>query len=502
MSISTIQQKEEIDASTTYTDALVIANAESSAINIEDDLNYIRTGFKNILGSANWFDAVPVGSDLASLVARTDLANKKIIKDSEVQTDISVGGADNWVVLNVVNSEAPTLVAAIGVVTTEGAITALLPAGSGTHSLNEVVGLNSTNPKNLVKIVDGNTGDPILSGGKEIWGLLQIESVALDGDAFDDTTKQGQISFVIVNGTNDDLIACPAVDIQGKVINYLYRFRTNLNDVNEQHFSGGNFTDQVASVDVTLDNAIDNQSGPATQVQNIDVRISDTFEWQYSDSAGNGIATIKATAAGDTFEVGDGVNAAKFIGFGTGEFKDSVIVDSSGQVINIGVTAGKIDSTALLIASTTGDLTLDGNVEINFIDSRQTTAIPLTDASNASLTGSPTSIYDAINNAAASGGFSLRADANTTTSVSANTLLAGPGAVAVQNLSGDLIDYTGKSFINDVIIFVNGRYQRPGIDAAANNDVYPATVAGDIIAGAFYSEKNVKNAANIMMIVK
>lgn len=498
---STIQQKEEIDQSNVFSDALTIANAESSPVSLEDDLNFIRTQLKNFLGATNWFDATP--ENLTALAARSKLEDKKALFDSQVLTNITVGGSDNFVVLSVAASETPTLVAAIGVVTTEGAVTALLAGVAGSHSLNEVAGLNTVNPKNSVKIQDAASGDPILSGGKEILALLHIESVAVDGDAFDDTTKQGQLSFVRINSTNDDLEACPAVDIQGKNINYLYTFRTNLNSVNEQQFVGGNFADQVAAVDVTLDNAIDNQSGAATLTQNIDLRITDTFEWQFSDSAGAAIATIFADSGGDSFEVGDGANPAAFIGHGTGNFHDGVTVDSDGTAIALGVVAGEIGGSNLKINATTGALTLEGTTELNFIDSRQTSALPLTDASNSSLDGSPSSLFDAINNAAASGGLgSLREDTNTNQTVGANTLLAGPSAAATQNLVADLADYTSKNFVTEVAIWINGQYKRPGVNASANNDVYPATVAGDITAGAFFAEKNVKNNANIMMLVK
>jgi hypothetical protein len=503
--MTSLQQKEEIDQSATYDDSLNIANAEVSATNIEDDLNYIRSLLKSFSGQTNWNDALT--ENIETLAARAKLENKLVVADSQLLTDVTVGGSDNWVVLVAASSETPSQVIALNV-STKGAVCAQLAGAVGSNDLAEVAGINAINPKNLVKIVDGVTKDPILSGGKEIMGLLQVSSTASDNTAFDDTNNKGQISFVRVNSAGNDLEACPAADIQGKTINYLYRFRTDLNTINEQYFAGGNFTDQTAAVDVTLDNAIDNQSGAVSQSQSIDVRITDTYEFQFSDSGGNAIATIKAEAAGDTFEIGDGSNAADFKGFGKGEFVDELIVDTGGTVINIGLTAGRIDATALELESTTGDLNLDSAAELKFADSRQTTGIPLTDAVASTLIGGPFNSLFAAINAARSAGVTLsdRKDTNTNTSVAATTLIQYNGGGG--NIDAVLCDYwdtdiatTKINFTSNVMIWINGVYRRPGPDAAENNDVYPSTVQAEAEEGAFYCEKALKSSANIMMLL-
>ena len=357
----------------------------------------------------------------------------------------------------------------------------------------------------MVRIVDASTGNPILSSGKEVLALLQTGSLAVDGNSFTATgNDQSQLSFVRVNTTNDNLETVPAGDIQTKIINYMYADRTNLSSMDEQDFDNSFvFTDQAGDVSVTLDNALDNQSGPATQVQNIDHRITDTFEYQYSDSAGAAILTIFAQAAGDRVEVGDGANGIAFVGHGTGNFHSSAKIDSDGQVIDIGLITGEISSVSLKVKALTTTLDLEAGTDLRFIDIRQTTPLPLTDAIDTSLIGPNApyaSLFAAINDAHG-GAVDSRKDSNTTGAVIANTLIAGPSAVATQNLSADLGDYTGKTFIDDVLIFINGRYMRPGVDSTANNDVYPATVAGDIIAGAFFAEKLVKTNSNIMMLV-
>lgn len=506
MGATTLQQKEEIDQSQTYDDTLSRASAEGSATNVEDDLNYIRSNIQDMLGTTNWYDAVP--ENLTAVAARAKLEDKMVLADSQLLTDIVIGGSDNFVVLVLADSDTPTQVIALNA-STEGAICAQLSGAVGSNDLAEEAGVNAINPKNLVKVVDGATKDPILSSGKEIMGLLQVSSTASDNTAFDDSTNKGQLSFVRVNTAGNDLEACPAADIQGKTINYLYRFRSDLQAMNEQYFAGGNFSDQVAAVDVTLNNAIDNQAGAATQAQSIDLRITDTYEFQFSDSAGLGIATVKAASGGDSFEVGDGSNAAIFKGFGSGEFVGTLKAHSGTQVINIGVTTGRIDSTSIEIESTSGNIDLDSAGELNFADSRQTSALPLTDASNSSLSGSPASLFAAINAAAASAaGSSLsdRKDANTNTSVAANALMeydSGGG-----NVTAALCDFwdtdiatTKTNFTDNVMIWINGLYRRPGADASANNDVYPSTIEAEANEGAFYSEKALKSGANILMLL-
>lgn len=83
-----------------------------------------------------------------------------------------------------------------------------------THTLDEIAGANALSTKNIVWVRDATTKDAITSGGQEIFGLLQAESGVVDGDAFNDTDKQVQISFVI--NSADDSVACPAVDHPGQ----------------------------------------------------------------------------------------------------------------------------------------------------------------------------------------------------------------------------------------------------------------------------------------------
>jgi hypothetical protein len=175
------------------------------------------------------------------------LQRKRILRRVlEVGKDVTVGGADNFVVLG--TGELPTnTTAAVGSVTTEGTVVADHNAAFGAHSLLEVPGPNALQPDNLVRIRDASTLEPIESGGAEVMGLLQSETAADGHTITDATTTRVQISFVIANGTGDDLIACPAVDIQGKDINYAYIERQAFEDIPEHAFLGPDFGDEGAT---------------------------------------------------------------------------------------------------------------------------------------------------------------------------------------------------------------------------------------------------------------
>lgn len=482
-----IRQAAQIYSSDVYTDSLTAGSTlESSAATVEDDLNGLRSQIKRLSGDANWYAALS-GRNLATV--STDLADieaKKLLFRAQVLTDVAVGASANFAVLSVASSETPTEVIALGASVTSGAVTAALPGASGTHSLLEVAGVNAISPKNLCVVRLASTGQPIQSGGKDVFALLQVESAATNGDAFDDTTKQAQLSFVIENSSGDDLIACPAVDIQGKTINYSYVRRINLDAVPESAFLAGVFVDQTASVDVTLDNAIDNQSGPATQTQNIEVRITDTFSWKFEDSTGGSALVSVAPASGndvvqfnvDTFDVNNTARA---------DFLNGVRFDSGGTAIDLGDTAGTLASAGKLDVTTasTFNLSLLAGGEIAFSDTNKggstfAGSLLLSDTSaewdNYETAFGEVSLLNAIYQAANSASH-LKTVAVVTTNTVANTNMTGAGGSP--NLDAQLGDYSGVTFVSDVDVFLNGVLLRNGADASANNDVYPGTTAAD-----------------------
>jgi hypothetical protein len=500
---SLLRQETQLHPSVTFDDTVAAgATMESGVSNIEDDLNAIRSQLLRFFGETNWYDDISgrtvalLGTDL------TDLEGKRFLFRTQVLTDISVTAAQNWEVLSVAGSETPSQTAAVGAVTTLGAVVAAHGGTFDTHTLSEVAGANAIQPKNLVVVRDADTGEAILSGGKVIWGLLQSES-AVDGHTFDDATNQVQISFVIENGTADDLIACPVVDIAGKDINYSYVTRIDLDNIPEQAFLAGVFVDQSAAVDVTLNNAIDNQVGAATQDQDIDVRITDTFSWAFQDSTGGAdILRVDALVAGDEVELNvanfdvNNTNSADFLG--------GALFDTGGTQIGVGDTAGQIDSAGALklLTQAAGNLTLEAAGEIIFDDSNK----PGTYATDLKLSeiASDWSDYETAFGEVSLLNAIVQASAPDTTRVRLfATVQNGPhapgtnitGAGATPELDTQLTDYSAMTFNTDVDIYINGQLQ---VNAAgATEDVYPGDTPAN---GDFKTTKRLFNGDKIIMI--
>ena len=423
-------------------------------------------------GAGDTMDATCIlGGTQGNLIATTDTVTGNPNWGAVTLT----GGTGNSVVLSVAGSEAPSLTAAIGAVTTEGAVVAY-SASFPNHTMTEVAGPSAIRPDNLCIVRQQQSGDPILSGGKQVYALIQCEDNT-DGHTFDDDDERVMLAFIIENSTGDDLIICPAADIAGEDINYSYVQRLKFDSLPESAFLQGVFVDQAAAVDVTLDNAIDNQSGAATQVQDIDVDITDTKAWAFRDSASADLLKIYGNAGGSTSEVEIGAdvdiydnNAADV------DFSSGAAFGSAGTEIAINETAGVVERAADLIlrASGSGELYLD--------DANQPGSWAQTDGIKLSETetewsdfetefGGEVSLLNAIvqaSNAAArtKGSATLQADVAADTDVDATTS---------SNLDVDLPDYSGVTFLTDVDVFLNGVLLRNGADAAANHDVYPGT---------------------------
>ncbi len=493
------------------------ASLETGPVDIETFTHGILSQLNRILHTTtagnDWF-AAPAGRGLNDL--ETDLADiegKKILCRANLLTDITVGASDNFVVLSVSGSEAPSEVAAVAL-TQDGAVvaqSALSGAGFAAHELTELGGPDALHPKNLLLVRDATTGNVVQSGGKDVFGLLQYESTGVDGAAFNDTSagNRAKISFVISNAGLDDLVACPAADIQGKTINYSYTFRINFDGFPEDCFlSSSGFIDQVAALDVTLDRAIDNQIGAATQSQDIDVDIGAGFSWEWRDAASARLVAIVEGSAGGTseLEIGSDVdlydNNAVDVDYNAG-----VKAATGSTPIHVGVTPGVVETTGA------NDLRLLGGGELFLDDSNQpgswaqVSGIKLSEDATEWTTFEnnfgEVSILNAINQANA-GAARVRADAEVTANIPANTLIKGP-ALASPNLDADLVNYDGKDFVQDVEIFIGGELMRNGADASSNHDVYPSTVAGERQAGAFFAEFLLKsgpgNADQISMFV-
>lgn len=301
-----------ISGSDTYSDVLSAgATLQTNVGTIEDDLNALRSQAKRILGTTNWYDALGgVGRNLASVDTNLDeLESQRLLFRAQVLTDIIVPVSQNFKVLSVASSETPTQTAAVGGGTALGAIVASLSSGSiGSFSIAQVSGSNSVSAKNLVVVRNASTSQVLSSGGKDVFGFLQAEFGIIDGDSFNDVTtgggKRAQISFVRENSLGNGFESVPVADIESKTINYAYIRRDSLDTLPEDAYLDGVFVDQVASLDVTLDNAIDNQVGAVTQVQNIDVKVDDGVSWDFQDSTGAiNLLSIAPAVGGDSLSM-------------------------------------------------------------------------------------------------------------------------------------------------------------------------------------------------------
>lgn len=483
-----VQQHTQIRRSNLYSDAIATGTTmETATVSLQDDLNSLRSITKLISGETKWYTALS-GRDLATL--STDLGTvetKRFLFRTQILTDITVTAAQNWEVLSVAGSEAPTQTAAVGAVTTVGAVVAAHGGAFGTaHALSEVAGPSTIRPNNLLVIRDASTGQPLQSGGKDVWGLLQSES-ATDGHTFNDTTQQVQISFVIENGTGDDLIACPVIDIAGKTVNYSYVRRLDWASLPESAWLAGVFVDQSASVDVTLDNAIDNQGvTPATQAQNITVDMTSGTVWEYGDALSARLWAVIEGSGGSTSEVHIGPDVDLYDNDAADvDFLQGIKADSGGTQLNLGVTAGQVDSAGALTVASGGaaDLTLSAALEILFTDSNKggsTFAGPLKLAETSAEWSAyetafgEVSLLNAIEQAAnAAASRNPKVYANVTLDTNPDIDVGGVGGGT--NLDAQLPDMSGGTFLTDFDVFVNGELLRPGANAAANNDYYPGT---------------------------
>ncbi len=388
-------------------------------------------------------------------------------------------GGDGDVVILAAGELPSNTTAAVGIVTTLGTVVVAHGGTFGEHSLDQIDGPNDLNPKNLITLFDGTTRDTLQSGGNQIWGLLQGESGLTDGTTITDTTAtRVQIAFVKVNGTGDDLIIVPAVDIGGTVLNYCYRERIRLEDLSEGDFLKGSIVDTPgAATAVDRQDVYDNQGvTPVELTTNASLDLATGVEWSIRDLAnadlfqiiegsGGGTSEFAITADVDLYD-----NDAADVNFANG-----ASINSGGtRPIDVGVTDGVVESTA-------GDLRLLAAAEMLLDDVNQagstwaqTEGIKLSETTAEwdayEVEFGEVSLLNAIVQASNQGGI-VKACANVSSTTTAdNDVSQGDG-----NLDAALGDLSGGDFVNDHDVYLNGALLRSGANAAANNDVYPGT---------------------------
>lgn len=492
-----IRQDTQIRKSDSYNDTIQpsLASYETNTVNVEDDLNSIRSQLQNILNrdgasfpTGDWYSDMTAPTTFESGAKRGvdklnqdlhDLERKRVLVNTLNLTDITVPAAQNYVVLTLAQLPSNTT-AAIGAVTTLGTVAASATTFAG-HNLDEVSGSTAISPKNLCTVVDAATRDPLLSSGRTIYALFQTESVT-DGSTMTGTTpNRAQLSFVRINATGDDLEAVPASDIATKSINYSSITRKPISGLTEQDFLKGAEVDVPAATTVTRQVAYNNQgTTPVDLITNatLDLEgagvvwaIRDDLEanlFRVIEGSAGGTSTVEVSSDVDVFDV----NAA------SNDFSAGLTANSSGtRPIAVGVTDG-------VIASTVGDLRVNAAGELYLDDSNQTGS---TWAQTAGIKLSDTtaewdlfetrfgevSLLNAISQAWSHGARSNKVYANLTATVSADTDVGGTSGGA--NLDAQLPDMSAGNFLKDYDVFVNGELMRPGADASANNDYYPGT---------------------------
>lgn len=486
MARSLFRQDTQIHKSGTYDDTFSISGAESSATNLEDDLNYLRSALLDLKGGTNWHDAA--ADTITQLASNTTLSEKKVTYLIQNTQDVTVPNGQNYVVLSnqatPVLAEQPTEAIAINA-GSEGAVVAQLAGALGSHSTDA-----ATDNANLCHVRNAATNDPVVEAGsgREIYALLQVASTATNGNNFDAGNDQSQLSFVTINPSTEALEAATVSDIEDQVIEYAYRTRTNLNDMPENILDGTFVSaDAVSAVTVSLDNAYNGGSYVTVDNTNVEWRLTDDKAFEVTDSGSVNIFSVNAAAGGDsivmtapTIDVNNTNNV---------DLNGGLDVDTGATTISVG-TGAVTSSGAMSFASSgsTAQLSASGNASVIssggevYLDDSRTAAIPLSDVSNTTLFGGASSILGAIAAAGAAGGVDLTRGGVTVNAggIAADTTVTSSNTTQLTDAPNALVAYTNAAqFTDELLIFLNGQLMAPGETSGTNNDVYAAGTAGN-----------------------
>jgi hypothetical protein len=292
------------------------------------------------------------------------------------------------------------------------------------------------------------------------------------------TPNRAQLSFVRINSTGDDLEAVPFADIENKVINYTSVTRKALEDLTEQDFLKGAEVDVPSSAVVTRQVSYDNQGATAVNLTNnatLDLEgaglyweIRDDLEatlFKITEGSAGGTTTLLVSGDVDTFDSSAVIN----------DFDQGIRVDTGGQRINVGETAGLIESTS------TNDLRILGAGELYLDDGNQTgstwaqtSGIKLSDTT-AEWDAFEANFGEVSLLAAINASYAKDRAAKVYSNVTVTTVSDSNVSLAAGNLDVALPDMSTGSFTVDYDVYLNGELLRPGADASANNDYYPGS---------------------------
>jgi len=378
---------EQVGAITTYTDTAAAGSGlevtRAGGATLEDVVSSVISQINRILnattGGNDWYvdintpTALDTGSQRGVLDLNTDLhaiERKRILKRvNMVGVDVSIASAGDQYVILAAADIPSTTTAAVGSVTTAGTVVADASGSFGTAQLTEVTGANALQPKNLLILTDNADGDVVTrtSDGKQIYGLLQSEN-ATDGFTITGSNPDRvQISFVVHNGTNDDLELIASGDMDSITFDYGYVRRDAFEDCPEEAWLGDGFTDTGAAT-ITRQAAYDNQgAGTVTTTTNATLDIGTGFTWEIGDAASASILTITEDSGGGATDVAIGTAADTYNNNAVDvNFDNGVTVDNGSNAINMGVTANQIDFTGnATVTSTSGSTVTVGSTSAN-----------------------------------------------------------------------------------------------------------------------------------------
>jgi len=514
MTRTAIRQDPQLQSSETYDDSIApsLANYVTNVTDGEDDFNSLRSLCHTIVKrrTGNWYDDLTTPTTFTGEgetqrgvddlnIDLHELERKRILNRRPV-VGASVGPVATdaqHIILDAAGELPGNTTAAVGAVTSLGTVVAYASTFDSAQ-LTEVSGGNALQPKNLCKITDAASGDPILtSTGREVYGLLQSESNTDKHTITTTTTTRVQISFVVRNSTNDDLELAATGEMDAKTFDYAPVERYAWDPLPEEAFLGDDFVD-VGAANVSRQSGYDNQGTTA-----VDLTTNATLDlegaglaWRIRDDAEANLFSVIEGSAGSTSEVEFGAAVDVFDNDAVdNNFAGQLKVATGGTEIDIGVTAGHVETTGA------NDLHIQAANELYFDDTNQTGSTwAQTDGIKLSEDttewdnfedefGGEVSLLNAIVQAAQSGVTRCKAVAQVSTAdITENTLIEGPNGPGTQNISADLCDYRNLTFTSDVDLYINGVLQRNGADAAANQDVYPSAVTAERQYGCFYCE--------------
>jgi hypothetical protein len=463
-----------------YDDTLTVGDAESSALTLEDDLNYLRSVIKDVTGETNWFDSP--AKNLAQVILGTNLATKNVLYRVQKSQNVQVPLSQNWVELTGVGFP-PADPIATGP-NSQGAVAAVLSGSTGAHDLAA-----QANNSNIIHVRVAATNDKIFAAsGREIFGLLQVGNLATDGNAFglsgDDL---GQLSFVTVNPVTEALEAAVVGDIENTVIEYAYTNRANWDSIPETGLDN-TFVSADIEGPTNLDALYNVGSDITVDTGNVRWDLTDGVDYLIRDSLGMvEIFKVAADAGGDLVSITGVLDVDN-----TNPVDVNAAMRIDSQDIKLAVVAGQIsydNAGGLTVEASSGALSLSGSGnsllqssagEVQLQDLR-TALLELSDVSNSGLFGGATSLLGAINAAGASGPVNVTKGAVTIDSnLAADATVNAANTTQLADAPNGLVPYTNAAeFVNSLKIFLNGQLLSAGLTAGTNNDVYPNGVAAN-----------------------